>query len=100
MKTPTSQKRRAVLTARKLLQEKAIAIENDIHRLLRQFRPERRAGWEGQFEEWIDDLVEDRPDLFRNHAAFADRAYAARRVHQAAQEDFGIWHATMKSAAC
>ena len=30
IKTLTSQKRRALLTARKLLQEKAIAIENDI----------------------------------------------------------------------
>jgi transposase len=36
-KTLTSQKRRALLTARKLLQEKAIAIENDIRGLLRNF---------------------------------------------------------------
>ena len=35
VKTLTSQKRRALLTARKLLQEKAIAIENDIRGLLR-----------------------------------------------------------------
>ncbi|MBB6414333.1 hypothetical protein HNQ71_007043 [Mesorhizobium sangaii] len=35
MKTLTSQKRRALLTARKLLQEKAIAIENDSRGLLR-----------------------------------------------------------------
>jgi len=32
-----SQKRRALLTARKLLQEKAIAVENDIRGLLRNF---------------------------------------------------------------
>jgi transposase len=37
VKTLVSQKRRAVLTARKLLQEKAIAIENDIRGLLRNF---------------------------------------------------------------
>ena len=37
VKTLTSQKRRALLTARKLLQGKAIAIENDIRRLLRNF---------------------------------------------------------------
>ena len=37
VKTLTSQKRRALLTARKLLQEKAIAIENDIRGLLRNF---------------------------------------------------------------
>ena len=37
VKTLTSQKRRALLTARKLLQGKAIAIENDIRGLLRNF---------------------------------------------------------------
>ena len=37
VKTLTSQKRRALLTARKLLQEKAVAIENDIRGLLRNF---------------------------------------------------------------
>ena len=37
VKTLTSQKRRALLTARKLLQEKALAIENDIRGLLRNF---------------------------------------------------------------
>ena len=37
VKTLPSQKRRALLTARKLLQEKAIAIDNDIRGLLRNF---------------------------------------------------------------
>ena len=37
VKTLTSQKRRALLTARKILQEKAVAIENDIRGLLRNF---------------------------------------------------------------
>ena len=37
VKTLTSQKRRALLTARKLLQDKAIAIENDLRGLLRNF---------------------------------------------------------------
>jgi transposase len=37
VKTLTSQKRRALLTARKVLQEKVIAIENDIRGLLRNF---------------------------------------------------------------
>ncbi len=37
VKTLTSQKHRALLTARKLLQEKAIAIEYDIRGLLRNF---------------------------------------------------------------
>ena len=37
VKTQTSQKRRALLTARKILQDKAVAIENDIRGLLRIF---------------------------------------------------------------
>lgn len=37
VKTLMSQKQRALLTARKLLQEKAIAIENDMRGLLRNF---------------------------------------------------------------
>lgn len=37
VKTLTSQKRRALLTARKLLEEKAIAVENDLRGLLRNF---------------------------------------------------------------
>jgi len=37
VKTLTSQKRRILLTARKLLQEQAIAFENDIRGLLRNF---------------------------------------------------------------
>ena len=37
VKTVTSQRRRTLLTARKLLQEKAIAIDNDIRGLLRNY---------------------------------------------------------------
>jgi transposase len=37
VKTLTSQKRRALLTARSLLQEQAIALENDMRGLLRKF---------------------------------------------------------------
>lgn len=37
VKTLTSQRRRALLTARKLQQDKAIAIENDIRGILRNF---------------------------------------------------------------
>jgi hypothetical protein len=36
-KTPTSQKRQALLAARKMVQEKAIAIENDIRGMARNF---------------------------------------------------------------
>ncbi|MEK1854270.1 MAG: IS110 family transposase [Phyllobacterium sp.] len=63
VKTLASQKRRALLTARKLLQEKAIAIENDIRGLLRNFG--LKVGLVGavKFEERIEELVEDRPGL-------------------------------------
>jgi transposase len=63
VKTLTSQKRRVLLMARKLLQEKAIAIENDVRGLLRNFG--LKVGLVGavKFEERIEELVEDRPDL-------------------------------------
>lgn len=62
MKTLTSQKRRALLTARKLLQEKAIAIENDIRGLLRNFGLKvgivRTIGFEARIRELIDGAPE------------------------------------------
>jgi transposase len=63
VKTLTSQKRRALLTARKLLQGKAIAIENDIRGLLRNFG--LKVGNVGvvKFEERIHELVDDIVDL-------------------------------------
>ena len=63
VKTLTSQQRRALLTARKLLQEKAIAIENDIGGLLRNFG--LKVGIVGTvgFEDRIHELVDDMPDL-------------------------------------
>ncbi|RWX05681.1 IS110 family transposase, partial [Rhizobium leguminosarum] len=63
VKTLTSQKRRALLTARKLLQEKAIAIENDIRGLLRNFG--LKVGFIGTigFEARIHELIDGTPDL-------------------------------------
>ena len=63
VKTLTSQKRRALLTARKLLQAKAIAIENDIRGLLRNFG--LKVGVVGTigFEARIRDLVDGMPEL-------------------------------------
>jgi transposase len=63
VKTLTSQKRRALLTARKLLQEKAVAIENDIRGLLRNFG--LKVGIVGviKFGERIRELVDGIPDL-------------------------------------
>lgn len=63
VKTLTSQKRRALLTARKLLQEKAIAIENHICGLLRNFG--LKVGVVGTigFDARVRELVEGVPDL-------------------------------------
>lgn len=63
VKTPTSQHGRALLTARKLLQEKAIAIENDIRGLLRNFG--LKVGIVGTvgFDTRIRELVDGRPEL-------------------------------------
>ena len=63
VKTLTSQKRRALLTARKLLQEKAIAIENDIRGLLRNFGLKVGIVGTVRFEHRIRELVEGMPDL-------------------------------------
>ena len=53
VKTLTSQKRRALLTARKILQDKAVAIENDIRGLLRNFGLKVGAIGLGKFEERV-----------------------------------------------
>ena len=74
VKTLTSQRRRALLTARKLLQEKAIAIENDIRGLLRNFGLKVGAVGTVKFEERIRELVEGHARSRRNHGASADRS--------------------------
>jgi len=63
VKTLTSQKRRVLLTARKLLQEKAIAIENDIRGLLLNFGLKVGVVGAAKFEERIHELIRDMPDL-------------------------------------
>src|SRR5580692_9797907 len=76
VKTLASQKRRAHLAARKILQEKALAIENDIRGLLRNFG--LKVGIVGVvgFEQRIHDLVEGVPEL----ADIMEPLLAARRV--------------------
>ena len=76
VKTLTSQHRRALLTARKLLQEKAIAIENDIRGLLRNFG--LKVGIVGPvgFGTRIRELVDDMPEL----AEIAVSLLAARQT--------------------
>jgi transposase len=63
VKTLASQKRRALLTARKLLQEKAHAIENDVRGLLRNFGLKVGAVGVIKFDERIRELVEGIPEL-------------------------------------
>src|SRR5579859_2087798 len=63
VKTLTSQKRRVLLAARKLLLEKAIAIENDIRGLLRNFGLKVGAAGVVKFDQRIRELVEGMPEL-------------------------------------
>jgi transposase len=63
VKTLTSQHRRALLTARKLLQEKAIAIENDIRGLLRNFGLKVGVVGPVGFDTRIRELVDGMPEL-------------------------------------
>jgi transposase len=75
VKTLTSQKRRVLLTARKLLQEKAIAIENDIRGVLLNFGLKVGVVGAAKFEERIHELIRDMPDL----AEILERLLDARR---------------------
>ena len=63
VKTLTSQKRRALLTARKILQDKAVAIENDIRGLLRNFGLKVGVVGVAKFDERIRELVEGMAEL-------------------------------------
>jgi transposase len=63
VKTLRSQKLRMLLTHRKLLQSKAIAIDNDLRATLRNFGLKVGLVGTGKFEARIKELVEDLPDL-------------------------------------
>jgi transposase len=85
VKTLRSQKLRMLLTHRKLLQSKAIAIENDLRGTLRNFG--LKVGMVGtvRFEERIKELVENLPDL----AVLVEPLLIVR---QTLREQFGILH--------
>ena len=85
VKTLRSQKLRTLLTHRKLLQSKAIAIENDLRGTLRNFG--LKVGMVGtvKFEARIKELVENLPDL----AALVESLLVVRRV---LREQLGILH--------
>ena len=85
VKTLRSQKLRMLLTHRKLLQSKAIAIENDLRGTLRNFG--LKVGMVGtvKFEGRIKELVENIPDL----AALVEPLLVIRR---ALREQIGVLH--------
>jgi transposase len=85
VKTLRSQKLRMLLTHRKLLQSKAIAIENDLRATLRNFG--LKVGMVGtvKFEARIKELVENLPDL----TVLVEPLLIVRRV---LREQIGILH--------
>src|SRR6516164_1830008 len=85
VKTLGSQKLRVLLTHRKLLQSKAIAIENDLRATLRNFG--LKVGMVGtvKFEARIKELVANLPDL----AALVEPLLIVRQV---VREQLGILH--------
>jgi transposase len=64
VKTLRSQKLRMLLTHRKLLQSKAIAVDNDLRATLRNFGLKVGMVGKTKFEARIKQLVENLPDLF------------------------------------
>jgi transposase len=76
VKTLRSQKLRMLLTHRKLLQSKAIAIENDLRGTLRNFGLKVGMVGKVKFEARIKELVENLPDL----AALVESLLIVRRV--------------------
>ena len=85
VKTLRSQKLRMLLTHRKLLQSKAIAIDNDLRGTLRNFG--LKVGMVGatRFEARITELIENIPDL----AVLVEPLLVVRRV---LREQLGILH--------
>jgi transposase len=76
VKTLRSQKLRMLLTHRKLLQSKAIAVENDLRGTLRNFGLKVGIVGAAKFEARIKDLIENLPDL----AVLIEPLLVVRRV--------------------
>ena len=85
VKTLRSQKLRMLLTHRKLLQSKAIAIDNDLRGTLRNFGLKVGMVGKVKFEARIRELVENLPDL----AVLVEPMLIVRRV---LREQIGILH--------
>ena len=85
VKTLRSQKLRMLLTHRKLLQSKAIAIDNDLRGTLRNFGLKVGMVGAAKFEARIKELIENFPDL----AVLVEPLLIVRRV---VREQLGILH--------
>ena len=85
VKTLRSQKLRMLLTHRKLLQSKAIAIENDLRGTLRNFGLKVGMAGATKFEGRIKELIENLPDL----AVLVEPLLVVRRV---LREQIGVLH--------
>jgi transposase len=85
VKTLRSQKLRMLLTHRKLLQSKAIAVDNDLRGTLRNFGLKVGVVRAARFEARVKELVENLPDL----AMLIDPLLVVRR---ALREQLGILH--------
>jgi len=90
VKTLRSQKLRMLLTHRKLLQSKAIAIENDLRGTLRNFGLKVGVVGAVRFEARIKELIENVPDL----VALVEPLLVVRR---ALREQIGILHRRLLS---
>jgi transposase len=90
VKTLRSQKLRMLLTHRKLLQSKAIAVDNDLRGTLRNFGLKVGVVGAAKFEARIRELVEGIPDL----AALIEPLLVVRRV---LREQVGILHRRLLS---
>src|SRR5213078_614420 len=91
VKTLRSQKLRMLLTHRKLLQSKAIAIENDLRATLRNFGLKVGIAGTVKFEARIKELVENLPDL----VALVEPLLVVRRV---LREQISILHRRVVAA--
>src|SRR5213075_911101 len=85
VKTLRSQKLRMLMTHRKLLQSKAIAIENDLRATLRNFGLKVGVVGTVKFEERVKELVDNTPDLI----VLIEPLLLVRRV---LREQFAILH--------
>src|SRR5512141_1756427 len=85
VKTIRSQKLRMLLTHRKLLQSKAIAIENDLRGTLRNFGLKVGMAGAVKFEARVKELVDNTPDL----VVLVEPLLLVRRV---VREQIGILH--------